>query len=82
MLKQIVLDNPLLVRHLRANLRSPKAGYLTFVIVLLSCCAMYAGYAMKSLDSPGFFYLFFVCQTLALHFAGTSTGRLFHQRRQ
>jgi hypothetical protein len=72
MLKQIIFDNPLLVRHLRANLRSPKAGYLTFGVVLLSCCLMYAGYATKSLDGPGFFYLFFVCQTLALHFAGTS----------
>jgi hypothetical protein len=72
MLKQTVFDNPLLVRHLRANLRSPKAGYLTFVIVVLSCCVMYAGYATKSLGGSLYFNLFFVCQTLALHFAGTS----------
>ena len=38
MLKQLLFDNPLLVRHLRSNLRPPKPAYITSIIVLLGSC--------------------------------------------
>jgi hypothetical protein len=72
MLKQMLFDNPLLVRHVRSNLRPPRAGYLTGIVVLLSSLLMFAGYKANGLDSPGFFCFFFGVQALALHLAGTS----------
>lgn len=72
MLKQILFDNPLFVRHLRSNLRSPKAGYLTTVVVLLSSLMIFAGFNVGELDNPGFFIFFFCCQAAALHLVGTS----------
>ena len=72
MLKQMLFDNPLLVRHLRSNLRSPKPAYITSIIVLLGSLLMFAGFKAGGLDSPGFYGFFFGCQALALHLAGTS----------
>ena len=72
MLKQVLLDNPLLVRHVRSNLRPPRAGYLAGIIVSLSSLLMFAGYKAGGLGSSGFFCFFFGVQALALHFAGTS----------
>lgn len=72
MLKQLILDNPLLIRHVRARLRRPQAGYLTFVVLLLACCLLWAGYEADGLDGSGIFAIFFGCQALALHLAGTS----------
>lgn len=72
MLKQLLFDNPLLIRHVRANLRSPKAGYLTAVVVLLASLLMFTGFKVQALDEPGFFIVFFCCQAAALHLVGTS----------
>lgn len=72
MLKQMLFDNPLLVRHLRSNLRSPRPAYITSIIVLLGSLLMFAGFKAGGLDSPGFYGFFFGCQALALHLAGTS----------
>ncbi|MDA0281979.1 MAG: hypothetical protein O3B13_06165 [Planctomycetota bacterium] len=72
MLNQMLFDNPLLVRHVRSRLRSPQPGYLTVVVVLLASCLMWAGYAADGLDQPVIFCLFFGCQCLTLHLAGTS----------
>ncbi|MFT5323104.1 MAG: hypothetical protein ACI8P0_000950 [Planctomycetaceae bacterium] len=72
MLKQMLLDNPLLIRHIRSNLRSPKPAYITSAVVLLGSLVMFAGYKAGGLDSPGFYGFFFGCQALALHLAGTS----------
>jgi hypothetical protein len=72
MLKQLLFDNPLLVRHIRSNLRPPKPAYITSIIVLLGSLLMFAGFKAGGLDSPGFYGFFFGCQALALHLAGTS----------
>ena len=70
--KQLLFDNPLLLRHIRSNLRPPRSAYLSGIVVLLSCLLMFTGYKAKVLDSPGFFTFFFGVQTLALLLAGTS----------
>ncbi|MGZ0169126.1 MAG: hypothetical protein ACKVHE_06200 [Planctomycetales bacterium] len=72
MLKQLLFDNPILVRHIRSNLRPPRAGYFTGIVVLLGSLVMFAGYKAGVLGSPGFFCFFFGAQTLALQLAGTS----------
>lgn len=72
MLKQMLFDNPLLIRHLRSNLRAPRPGYLTGIVVLLSSLLMFAGYKAKALDDSGFYTFFFSCQILAMCLAGTS----------
>lgn len=72
MFKQLLFDNPLLVRHLRSNLRAPKPAYITSIIVLLSSLVMFAGYKAGGLGNSGFFGFFFICQTMALHLAGSS----------
>ncbi|NQV27397.1 MAG: hypothetical protein HQ518_23865 [Rhodopirellula sp.] len=72
MLKQMLFDNPILVRHFRSDLRSPKPAYITCVVVLLGSLVMFAGYQAGGLGSPGFYGFFFGCQALALHLAGTS----------
>lgn len=72
MLRQILIDNPLFVRHVRSNLRPPRAAYLTGIVVLLSSLLMFAGYKAGGLDSPGFFGFFFGAQALAVLLAGTS----------
>jgi lipid-A-disaccharide synthase-like uncharacterized protein len=72
MLKQLLFDNPLLIRHLRSNLRPPRPAYLTGVVVLLSSLLMFAGYKAGGLGNSGFFCFFFGAQALALLLAGTS----------
>ena len=71
MLKQVLLDNPLLVRHVRSNLRPPRAGYLAGIIVSLSSLLMFAGYKAGGLGSSGFFCFFFRDSKFRLKFSLT-----------
>ena len=69
---ELLTDNPILMKHVRARLRAPLGMYLVVATSLLAMCLLWAGHAMGALNGPVIFILFFIVQAFALHFAGTT----------
>ena len=72
MIGDLLNDNPILIKHVRARLRRPQGTYLVIAVFLIAACLMWAGQVGRILDKGPIFVIYFVIQAMALHLAGTS----------
>lgn len=70
--REMLTDNPILMKHVRSRLRRPQGTYLVIAVFLIAVCLLWAGHAANVLDQGPIFVLFFVIQGFALHLVGTS----------
>jgi hypothetical protein len=67
----IVLDNPILMKHIRSRLRRAQVVPWLVVIVLLSLCASWAGFAIRWLGQVGALAVLLGLQVLLLPISGS-----------
>lgn len=71
-MNSLLFDNPIIVKHCRAKLRSPQSGYLVFVTLVLCGCLLWAGHSADAIKDGYWFVLFFTLEGMILTFYGMS----------
>jgi hypothetical protein len=67
----IVLDNPILMKHVRSRLRGSQVVSWIVVVVVLSMCITWAGFAIPGFDHSGALWALLGLQALTLAIGGS-----------